>query len=283
MVTYQRGVRAMARYVLNDLEVFVEQWHEQGNETLVLCHGFTGSTKTWYPVVEQLPQHIRVIAVDLIGHGQSAAPQDSCHYSMEAQVELLKVLFKELQLDTFTLVGYSMGGRVALSYAVQYPEHIEQLILESASPGLSNVEERNVRKQSDDALAEKIMQNGVPSFVEKWENIPLFASQKRLSEDVQKQIRNERLGQSAIGLANSLRGMGTGVMPALWDKLATLVVPVTLITGALDEKFIMLNNKMVNLLPNAKHMIIPEVGHAIHVENPIKFATIVKELISQNI
>ena len=77
--------------------------------------------------------------------------------------------------------------------------------------------------------------------------------------------------------------MGTGVMPCLWDKLATLSMPVTLITGALDEKFIKLNEKMLNLLPQATHMTIPEVGHAIHVENPIKFATIVKELISQNI
>ena len=283
MVTHQRGVRAMARYVLNNVEVYVEQWHEQEQQTLVLFHGFTGSTKTWHPVVEQLPQHIRVIAVDLMGHGQSAAPQHISHYSMVAQVELLEALFTELQLDRFTLVGYSMGGRVALSYAMQYPERIEQLILESASPGLSHIEERNVRKQSDDALAEKIMQNGVSSFVEKWENIPLFASQKRLPEELQQQIRNERLGHSAIGLANSLRGMGTGVMPALWDELSSLSIPITLVTGALDEKFIMLNDKMVKMLPQAKHITIPEVGHAIHVENPIKFATIVKELISQNI
>jgi 2-succinyl-6-hydroxy-2,4-cyclohexadiene-1-carboxylate synthase len=270
----------MARYVLNDVEVHVEQWHEQGQQMLVLFHGFTGSTKTWHPVVEQLPQHIRVIAVDLIGHGQSAAPQDVHYYSMAAQVELLEALFKELQLTTFTLVGYSMGGRVALSYAVQYPKRIEQLILESASPGLAMDEARSERKKSDDELAKKIMQNGVPVFVDKWENIPLFSSQKRLPEDVQQQIRNERLSQTAIGLANSLRGMGTGVMPALWDELATLSMPVTLITGALDEKFMNLNDKMVKLLPQASHMTIPEVGHAIHVENPIKFATIVKETIS---
>ena len=273
----------MARYVLNGMEVNVEQWHEQGEKTLVLFHGFTGSTKTWYPIVEQLPQDIRVIALDLIGHGQSAAPQDVNDYSMAKQVELLEALFEIMQLNTFTLVGYSMGGRVALSYAVRYPKRIEQLILESASPGLSLDGERATRKQSDNALAEKIIQNGVPSFVDKWENIPLFASQKRLPEEVQQQIRNERLGQTAIGLANSLRGMGTGVMPCLWDKLATLSMPVTLITGALDEKFIKLNEKMLNLLPQATHMTIPEVGHAIHVENPIKFATIVKELISQNI
>ena len=85
----------MARYVLNDVEVYVEQWHEQGHETLVLFHGFTSSTKTWHPVVEQLPQHIRVIAVDLMGHGKSAAPQDVRFYSMGAQIELLEALFLE--------------------------------------------------------------------------------------------------------------------------------------------------------------------------------------------
>lgn len=270
----------MARYVLNDCEIFAEQWHETAQKTIVLLHGFTGSTKTWYHVVKQVPAEFRIIAVDLIGHGQSDAPEEVMKYSMQSQTELLEALFQHLQLEKFYLLGYSMGGRVALSYAVRYPHRIEQLLLESASPGLTLEEERSARKRADEALAEKIMQNGVPSFVEKWGNIPLFASQKQLPQKVQQEIREERLSQRAIGLANSLRGMGTGVMPTLWKALTTLDMPVTLITGALDEKFIKLNEQMVKLLPQATHMTIPKVGHAIHVENPTKFATIVKETIS---
>ena len=269
----------MARYAVNGIDVFVEEVNPQGTKTLVLLHGFTGSTKTWQHVVRHLPKSVRCILVDLIGHGQTSAPENVALYSMTNQVDTLHELLQQLQVEKFTLLGYSMGGRVALSYAVKYPETIEQLVLESASPGLTSEEERAVRKKADEALAEKILTNGIASFVEKWENIPLFASQKQLSEAMQQEIRTERLQQREIGLANSLRGMGTGVMPNVWDDLAVLPMPVTLLTGALDEKFVCLNEKMQNLLICAKHLTIPAVGHAIHVENPLKFATIVEEMI----
>jgi 2-succinyl-6-hydroxy-2,4-cyclohexadiene-1-carboxylate synthase len=269
----------MARFTINGLDLFIEQWNETAQKTVVFLHGFTGSTKTWHRVVEQLPKDVRYIAVDLIGHGKSAAPQNVAPYSMEAQISQLEELFKVLNIECFTLLGYSMGGRVALSYAARYASRIEQLILESASPGLAEKEERLMRKQSDELLADRILTNGVASFVNKWENIPLFASQKTLSEELQQQIRQERLEQRAIGLANSLRGMGTGVMPALWDELKTLQMPVTLITGEFDEKFIGLNKRMQTSISKASHITISQVGHAIHVENPTKFATIVKETI----
>lgn len=270
----------MARFTVKGLDVHIEQWNEHSPQTIVFLHGFTGSTNTWKKVVSQLPSHIRCIAVDLTGHGKTAAPTSIECYSMAFQVELLYELFQQLQLDTFSLVGYSMGGRVALSYAVRYPSGIGHLLLESASPGLMDEQQRAIRKQADDTLAEKILATGIESFVNKWENIPLFASQKSLPAEVQQEIRSERMQQKEIGLANSLRGMGTGVMPELWGKLKTLTMPVTLVTGQLDEKFVQLNNEMQEHIEKVNHLIIPAVGHAIHVENPTKFATIVKETIS---
>ena len=270
----------MARFTVKGLDVNIEQRNEQATQTIVFLHGFTGSTNTWKKIVSQLPSNIRCIAVDLIGHGKTAAPTTVEFYSMDFQVELLHKLFHHLQLDTFSLVGYSMGGRVALSYAVRYPTAIGHLLLESASPGLKGDQQRNIRKQADDTLAEKILSNGIESFVTKWENIPLFASQKSLPAEIQQEIRTERMQQREIGLANSLRGMGTGVMPELWGKLHTLTMPVTLVTGQLDEKFVQLNSEMLKQIKKANHLIIPAVGHAIHVENPTKFATIVKETIS---
>lgn len=269
----------MARYAINGIDVNVEQINPHGTKTLVLLHGFTGSTKTWQHVVNALPTSIHCVLVDLIGHGQTASPEQVALYTMDFQVELLQQLFQQLNLKSFTLLGYSMGGRVALSYAAKYPENIKHLILESASPGLKQEEERTSRKQADDHLAEKILQNGMEVFVNHWENIALFASQKKLSKAMQQDIREERLNQCEIGLANSLRGMGTGVMPSLWEHLATLSMNVTLLTGALDEKFVLLNQKMENLFMHAQHLTIPSVGHAIHVENPLKFATIVEEMI----
>ncbi|MGE7021584.1 2-succinyl-6-hydroxy-2,4-cyclohexadiene-1-carboxylate synthase [Solibacillus cecembensis] len=270
----------MARFIVNEQAVHVEVFNDGAKNTLVLLHGFTGSTKTWQHVVKELPTSVKIITIDLVGHGQSAAPQTVDAYSMEAQIQLLEDLFEQLVVRTFTLVGYSMGGRVALSYTARYPKRVAQLILESASPGLEEQAERLARKNADDTLADKIVHYGLQSFIDKWENIPLFASQKNLPQAVQAEIRNERMMQREIGLANSLRGMGTGVMPALLNELKKIAVPVTLITGELDQKFITLNEQMQQRLPNAKHMIVPAVGHAIHVENPIKFATIVKETIS---
>lgn len=272
----------MARFTINGIGVFAQQFHEGCARTIVLLHGFTGSTKTWQQIVPELSD-FHVVTVDLIGHGQTDAPDNVAYYSMEAQTGLLEALFEKLGLKRFILLGYSMGGRVALSYAVRYKERIDMLFLESASPGLELEEERAARKLADDALAEKIIGNGIASFVDKWENIPLFASQKLLSNVVQQEIREERLMQCEIGLAGSLRGIGTGVMPPVWHALPQLQFPVVLLTGSLDEKFEKLAEKMQERLQNGRHVSIFGAGHAIHVENPTKFATIVKETISKDI
>lgn len=271
----------MAFLKVKGLNVHVQVWNELSEQTIVMIHGFTGSTHTWEPVASQL-SGFRVVAIDCIGHGETDSPVDTALYEMEHQVEVLEEICKQMQLASFNLLGYSMGGRIALSYAVKYPERIETLILESASPGLKSEEERTARKQGDNVLANKIEANGIKSFVDAWENIPLFASQKRLPASVQQEIRKERLQQCELGLANSLRGMGTGVMPALWDRLAELRMPVILITGELDVKFERIAREMTASFKKVRHLSVNDVGHAIHVENPSKFATIIKETISFN-
>ena len=271
----------MATIKVRGIGVHVETWHNEQAETIVMLHGFTGSTKTWEQVASMLPQY-RIVAIDCIGHGQTESPNDYTIYQMEHQLAVLEEVFEALQLTTFTLIGYSMGGRIALSYAIKYPSRVQILMLESASPGLRTEQERRGRKEADEALANNIQLNGVASFVDMWESIPLFASQKRLPQHIQQSIREERLQQNEQGLANSLRGIGTGVMPPMWDELHTLSMPVTLITGALDTKFVDIAREMTIFIQKVRHLIVNDVGHAIHVENPAEFATIVKETISLN-
>lgn len=263
------------------LDVNVEIWNNEAVETIVLLHGFTGSVRTWEKVVSQFPSTVRAIAIDLIGHGKTTAPVEANRYSMEQQVADLEELFTQLQLTKFTLLGYSMGGRVALSYATAYPNRIKCLILESASPGLKTEEERAARRIADAQLAQSIEANGIETFVEKWENIPLFQSQKKLPLSIQRAIREERLSQCEIGLANSLRGMGTGSQRSLWPTLKNLTFPVYLITGSIDEKFCNIAVEMKKELMNAEHIVIVGAGHAIHVENPTQFATIVKKALTK--
>jgi len=254
-------------------------WYEvYGNGTpIVMFHGFTGSTGTWHQFVKDWGAGYQIILVDLPGHGQTETPIPR---SMEECCHDLAQLFDMLGLDTFHLIGYSMGGRTALSYAMLYPKSVRSLILESASPGIQEKAERQERVAKDQQLAQRIEKNGLVSFVDFWQEIPLFHSQKRLPPNVQRQIRSERLSQSVEGLAQSLRYMGTGSQPSWWSMLQQFRQPVLLLVGELDDKFITINKKMQKEWESANLMICNDAGHAIHVEKPAKFGTLVKEFIT---
>ncbi|MDX8044792.1 2-succinyl-6-hydroxy-2,4-cyclohexadiene-1-carboxylate synthase [Gracilibacillus sp. S3-1-1] len=255
-----------------------DYWIETYGEgrPVVFLHGFTGSSQTWQSVRPFFSSY-QFIVVDLPGHGYTKARVKS----MKDCCEDLSRVFKEMGLELFDLVGYSMGGRTALSFACAFPEMVRTLTLESASPGLKVEQERIAREQRDQRLAEEIVQYPLALFVDKWENIALFDSQKRLPKEKRDQIREERMAQSREGLAHSLVTMGTGVMGSYWDKLERLGMPVLLVTGEWDEKFIDINKKMDELLPDSHFTTINQAGHAIHVEQTKKFGTIVEEFISK--
>lgn len=259
-----------------------QQYHVkiQGSTSLpmiVFLHGFTGTSSTWNEVAMLFEGKFNVVTVDLIGHGKTMSPSDPNRYSMAEQVADLEALFIEMNLREFTLVGYSMGGRIALAYTINYPNRVTSLILESASPGLKTEEDRYERKQADVLLAKRIQQEGVVAFVEFWEGIPLFASQKKMPQVKQSELRKERLGQKPVGLANSLLGIGTGSQPSYWDELPSIQVPILLITGEIDRKFVFIAREMNEIFPFANHITIKDTGHAIHVEKPTLFATMVED------
>lgn len=269
----------MVQFQVADRFVNVVQWHEGCEQKLVLLHGFTGTAKSWDSLAKALPA-VHVIALDMIGHGESDAPLQAEQYTMGVQLQLIHDVLQQLGVKRFSLLGYSMGGRIATSYAVKYPEQVQKLLLESASPGLMDESSRQERIESDDALAQFIEQQGMEAFVERWENIPLFATQKLLPVDVQSLIRQERYSQRPHGLANSLRGIGTGQMPSVWSYLEELPMMVHLLVGELDTKFVNIAWEMKKRIPNAQITQFIGCGHTIHVENLPQFATIVKESIS---
>ncbi|MGP4040552.1 2-succinyl-6-hydroxy-2,4-cyclohexadiene-1-carboxylate synthase [Gracilibacillus sp. D59] len=244
-------------------------------QPVVLLHGFTGSVQTWQALRPFLPNQ-QLIVIDLPGHGYTKAKVNS----MDDCCKDLYEIFNQLTLEQFDLVGYSMGGRTALSFACRYPEMVRTLTLESASPGLAKEEERQARQQKDHELADYISSHSLEAFVERWENIPLFASQKQLAVEIQEKIRNERLSQSKEGLAHSLLTMGTGMMSSCWNLLDQLKMPVLLVVGEWDEKFVQINQQMEKLISNCRLEIINQAGHAIHVEQTQIFGTIIEEFIS---
>ena len=244
-------------------------------EPVILLHGFTGTHNTWEKMRSTLNRTFQTIAFDLPGHGQTLDGQ----VEMQAFCEDLQVFLDETGISGCHLIGYSMGGRAALSFAAAYPDQVKSLILESASPGLQSEDERVARCRQDEKLAAMLEREGVEAFVGQWERLPLFATQQQLPETVRRMIRDERLSQHAAGLAASLRHMGTGSQEPVWEKLSVLDMPVLLLAGALDPKFVRLNTAMHETLPNSRLTVIPQAGHAIHVENPQIFDKVIMEFL----
>ncbi|WP_248278524.1 2-succinyl-6-hydroxy-2,4-cyclohexadiene-1-carboxylate synthase [Bacillus sp. DNRA2] len=242
---------------------------------LVVLHGFTGSGENWRSLSGQWSEHSKVIMIDIIGHGETESPVDFSRYGMDFAVHDLAALLEKLGFDQVDFLGYSMGGRLALSFAVTHPERVRKLVLESASPGLKTEAERALRRENDAKLAEMIRTEGIESFVNYWERIPLFASQLLIPREVREQTRKQRLANSVAGLSGSLLGMGTGAQSSCWEALGQLSCEVLLITGELDKKFCQIASEMVDLVKNSKWVVVDQCGHAIHVEQPEKFGTIV--------
>lgn len=235
---------------------------------LLLLHGFTGSVENWAPLVQSLRDAYRLIVIDLPGHGRSSVPSAPSDYAMPLVSRHIIALLEHLGYEDAHLLGYSMGGRLALYLALYYPHRWRSLILESASPGLASAAERQARVEADNALAEAIEREGIEAFVARWEKLPLFASQQQLPASIRDEHRALRLRNNPSGLANSLRGMGSGIQPPLWTRLAALTLPTLLITGALDHKFINIARQMLARIPHARLEIVPEAGHTVHLERP---------------
>ncbi|MGO8947515.1 MAG: 2-succinyl-6-hydroxy-2,4-cyclohexadiene-1-carboxylate synthase [Ktedonobacterales bacterium] len=249
--------------------------------TLVLLHGFTGSAAGWGSHLDRFAENgLRVIALDLLGHGLSAAPPDPHRYRVEECCRDSLAVLTQLGVaeGEATLLGYSMGGRMALYTA--FSGFFRALILESASPGLASVSERRERRRVDEALARRIECEGIQVFVSYWESLPLFASQRRLPRAEQALVHEQRLRNLPAGLANSLRGAGAGWAPALHRKLSELQLPVLLIAGALDSKYCVIAQEMSHRLPNAQVEIVGDAGHTVHLEQPEIFDRLVVKFCS---
>jgi 2-succinyl-6-hydroxy-2,4-cyclohexadiene-1-carboxylate synthase len=248
-------------------------------DPLLLLHGFTGDSSTWLPFCENWGKHSKLIIPDLIGHGKTDAPQNADRYQIEVAAKDLLHILEKLDCKKVDVLGYSMGGRLALTFAILYPEKVNRLILESSSPGLLTETERLERRMKDGELADFIIEKGMENFVDYWENIQLFSSMRNLPQKIKDKVRRQRLSHSPQGLANSLTGMGTGAQPSWWGKLDQIDSQVLLLTGEKDEKFCRIAEKMQKLLKNSNWMVIENSGHALHVEVKEKFGTIVSEFL----
>jgi 2-succinyl-6-hydroxy-2,4-cyclohexadiene-1-carboxylate synthase len=234
---------------------------------LVLLHGFTQTGRSWQPVLDALAGRYRAMAPDLPGHGAFAERRPASFAATDAYL-------RAVADGPFVLTGYSMGGRIALHAAFSLRTRLQRLILIGASPGLADPAERSARRADDDRLADRIEAIGVDAFVREWSAQALFAGMPR---GIAELAEADRRRNTPHGLAAALRGLGTGVMPSLWDRLPELTVRVDLIVGERDEKFRAIAERMAAALPAARLQVVPNAGHAVHLEAPSAVAEVLAD------
>ena len=267
---------------VRDGSLHVHEWTLGPREDvpLVLLHGFTGSGRSFEQVAALLGDAGRVVAPDLPGHGGSRFGGDPRTHTMESVAAALEQALAALAIERFALGGYSMGGRLALYFALTRPRTVTRLVLESASAGLAADAERDARVHADDELARHALDGGIESFVARWERTPVLATQARLPEPERARLRELRLANSTTGLAASLRGMGAGVQPYLGRRLGEIRMPTLVLAGGEDAKFSVIARTLAAGIRESTLEIVPGVGHTPHLEAPALWADAVGRFIT---
>jgi 2-succinyl-6-hydroxy-2,4-cyclohexadiene-1-carboxylate synthase len=238
--------------------------------TVVMLHGFTHTGASWDAVVRTLAaERYSAIAPDVRGHGMA---------SELAPVELDAVIDdvdRVAERQRFTLVGYSMGGRIAVHVALALRARIERLVLIGASPGIADDDERERRVEADEELARWIEREpSIELVARRWEQTPILQGQP---PEVAAFVHEQRLRNTPAGLARALRGLGTAALPSAWERLGALDMPVVLVVGQRDRKFTAIAERMAGLLPCSEIVVVPGVGHAVHLEAPEAIARVVRK------
>ena len=197
---------------------------------------------------------------------------------MEGASRYLTDLLDSLDVRRAVIVGYSMGGRLALYFALRHSERCSGLFLESASPGLESPQERNERRRTDEEKATRLESGNFDEFLHDWHQQPLFASLAKNGELLQKTIESRRRNEPGE-LALSLRGMGTGSQPSLWGEIAGLRTPALAVTGELDEKFVGIGRRMGSHSPKIRFAEVAGAGHNVHIETPKAYLNLLRDFL----
>ena len=228
---------------------------------LVCFHGFSESGSTWDGIEVS---GYRLIRIDSMGHGRSARPMELKPYELPQMLSDLHRVIYAVAGERYALMGYSMGARLALLYALEYPHEVTHLILESGSVGIEDEGERQDRYVADQGLAERIRAHDITWFSETWAKLEIFKTQQGLPTKVQQQIQRRRFLNNPHALAFTLEGSGQGTMPYVGHRLLELTMPVCYISGELDTKYTAIGARYFGDV----HRIVSQVGHNVHVEAP---------------
>ena len=239
----------------------------------LLLHGFTGSATDWADLGIRSP----ALAIDLPGHGRSPAPSHARGDCFDAEIGRL---LDQLPPSIDRLVGYSLGGRIALALLRLAPERFRGAVIIAAHPGLADPAERSARRNADRRWLALLREQGIAEFVSAWEAQPLFASQAGVPRQRLEAQRRQRLAQSAEGLARSLECFGLGEMPPTWDTIRAWCGPLHWISGDADPKFAGIAARIAALRPPTALTLLPGVGHNPLIESPGQLGLLIDAALS---
>ncbi|MEM7770087.1 MAG: 2-succinyl-6-hydroxy-2,4-cyclohexadiene-1-carboxylate synthase [Cyanobacteria bacterium P01_A01_bin.37] len=232
-------------------------------------HGFMGSGNDWDAVINQCSDLPHSLAPDLPGHGKTEVLGGDESYHMAPVAEGIIQLLDRWEIESCHLVGYSMGGRLALYLALQYPTRFCRVVIESASPGLKTTAERQSRREWDEAIAHDIESTDFRAFLNRWYQQPLFASLSQ--HPCFPDLLERRLQNSPDLLGRSLRYMGSGQQPSLWDALNENATPILLVVGEHDSKYRRIADEIGDRHQHCQCVVIPNCGHTVHLEQAKQF------------
>ncbi|HYW20587.1 MAG TPA: 2-succinyl-6-hydroxy-2,4-cyclohexadiene-1-carboxylate synthase [Nodularia sp. (in: cyanobacteria)] len=245
----------------------------------LFLHGFMGNIHEFDEAIKILAEEFSFLTIDLPGHGKTQVLGGDKYYTMANTANAVINLLDDLKIKQCFLVGYSMGGRLALYLTLHFPQRFAKVVLESASPGLATEIERLARVKSDAQIARKlarsITQSDFNTFLQNWYSQPIFGSIKNHPQF--ELILENRLQNNPVELTKSLQFMGTGNQPSLWDKLNQNTTPLLLLTGEYDQKFIDINTAIAEKCQIAQLKVINHAGHNIHLENTEEFVKNIRD------
>ncbi|MEZ5357884.1 MAG: 2-succinyl-6-hydroxy-2,4-cyclohexadiene-1-carboxylate synthase [Candidatus Zixiibacteriota bacterium] len=260
----------------------IQNWHVYSagspeNQPILFLHGFMGSGKIWLPTFEQLESDFYCVALDLPGHGTTEANLDKLTFDSlaESLADYIESTFSRPPI----VVGYSMGGRIALYTALKYPDSVASLVMESSTAGIADGYERKKRLMQDTNLAEILKKSEMRQFLIDWYEQPVFAYLAKHPGLVERIIDKKSHGNPQ-SLAQVMVKLSPGNQPPLWDKLGQWIKPTLIIAGSIDAKYFEIGQRLREKLNNARLEVIEGAGHIVHLEKHKEFMSVLKSFLS---
>lgn len=224
--------------------------------------GFMQRGDAWRPVAERLAGRYRSTCLDHRAHRFSARIEE---------------ILAATGPNTL-LVGYSMGGRLALHAALVRPHPLAGLVVVGASAGIDSDVEREERRHADERLAQWMEATPIEEIVERWESLAVFASQ---STELREALRPGRLSHDPAGLAALLRSAGQGSLAPVWHRLGEISCPLLAVAGEADDAYVAAAYRLADLTPGGAATLVPGAGHAPQLEQPDGFARLLERFVEE--